>query len=308
MILNEALEEFCRQKLIDGVKKNSVHNYKATLSLFIGFLGSDLPVTAVSLAKVQDYIVSLLDCPISLATRSSYIRNIKVFMKWLTTEGYIDFPYSKIHIPRSPKKLVHMYSDDEIALILSRVQSSEEWIRRRNMAIIILMFDSGLRQAEVCSLRMYDVDFSTGIFTVYGKGDKMRRVRMGNFCISAIQYYLSECPFDNASYVFCGRRGEQLSTNAIRIFMYELQRELPFKLSSHKLRHNFATNYTIDQFNKTGTFDALSLQSLMGHSDLKTTQGYLQNARDLLVVSKEFSHVDGISRNLLEKAINGNYG
>lgn len=303
MVLEECLESFKHQKMVDGIGDNSIKNYDATLSLFIRSIGPDLPVSALSLDQVQAYIVSLRKTGISKATMASYIRNIKIFLRWLSEEEYVDFPYYKIKVPRSPKKNVRQYSDQDIALVLSLVSSSEEWIRWRNIAIIVLMLDTGLRQLEVCRIDKSVVHFDSGRIMITGKGDKDRVVKMGQFTSNIIKRYLQECPFKDTKHLFCGRRGDRLTGNTIRIFMYHLQEQLPFHFSSHKLRHNFATNFTVDQYVRTGSCDELTLQILMGHSDSKTTQRYIHLGKEFIAANNSYSHLDGISRNLLKEAI-----
>lgn len=292
MTLSQCLQEFLYQKRLDGIGKNSIHNYNATLSLFIRAVGSDLPVESLSYEMVTTYILGLLDSPISRATASSYIRNLKIFLRWAYIEYGLSFDPLKIKVPKSPKKNVHIYSDTEIQFIFSLAKTSVPWITARNRAIIALMLDSGLRQCEVCGLMKHDVDRERHVMKVTGKGSKDRMVPIGNVSIQLLDEYLEQCPYSDSAHVFIDRRGNKLSGNAVRLFVYRLERQLPFKFSSHKLRHNFATNFCIDNMKKKGNTCVYDLSILMGHESIETTKKYEHFAHEMIAVENSISHLD----------------
>lgn len=292
MTLQEALNEFLFYKRLSGIGKNSIHNYNATISLMVRSIGPDLPLSDLTWKAVTDYILTLYDSRISRATLSSYIRNIRIFLRWVEVEYTLSFNPAKIKVPRSPKKNVHIYSDDEIHLIFSLVQTSVPWITARNCAIIALMLDSGLRQCEVCSLKRSEVDYNRRIMKVTGKGAKDRVVPLGSFSINLLQRYLDLCPYKDSEYVFVERRGKALSENAVRLFVNRLEKKLPFKFSSHKLRHNFATNYCIDHVRITGKTDVYNLSILMGHESIETTKKYEHFAHEIIAAENSISHLD----------------
>lgn len=292
MNLMDCLNEFLYQKRLDGVGKNTVHNYNATLSLFIRFVGSELPLESLSFDLVSNYILGLLDGAISRGTASSYIRNLKIFLRWAYIEYGLSFDPLKIKVPKSPKKNVHIYSDTEIQYIFSLAKTSVAWITARNRAILALMLDSGLRQCEVCGLLKVEVDRVRNVMKVTGKGSKDRMVPLGNVSIQLLDHYLDQCPYVDSPYVFLDRRGDKLSGNAVRLFVYRLERELPFKLSSHKLRHNFATNFCINNMKKKGNTCVYDLSILMGHESIETTKKYEHFAHELIAVENSISHLD----------------
>lgn len=189
--LSEALNEFLFEKRINGLDKKSVKNYRATLSLFINAIGPDLSLGDVSLDLVRNYILDLLDSPIARATASSYIRNLKIFLRWIAENYELPFDPLKIKVPKSPKKNVHIYSDSEILKIFSMVETSVPWITARNRAIIALMLDSGLRQCEVCGLLKQDVDRESRVMKITGKGAKDRMVPLGSVSSILIDQYLA---------------------------------------------------------------------------------------------------------------------
>lgn len=298
MVLGEVLEAFLLQKRIDGVEKGSIKNYQATLSLFVRAVGPDLPVESLSFDAVSNYIIHLLDGSVSRATACSYIRNVKIFLKWVAVEYSLSFNPGKIKVPKAPKKNVHIYSDTEIRYIFSQVETSVPWITARNRAIIAFMLDSGLRQAEVCGLLKSNIDRERTVVKITGKGAKDRMVSIGAVSLAFLDEYFSLCPFSDPVYVFVDRRGNMMSTNAIRLFVHRLEKKLSFPLSSHKLRHNFATNFCIDNLKKKGSSCVYDLSILMGHESIETTKRYEHFAHEIIAAENGISHLDNVWKTL----------
>ena len=90
------------------------------------------------------------------------------------------------------------------------------------------------------------------------------------------------------------RMGNQISRNAIKVFMNRLKHKVPFDISSHKLRHNFATNFCIDNYRKTGNTGVYDLSILMGHESIETTKKYEHFAHEIIAVENSNSHLDNI--------------
>lgn len=292
MTIRTALEEFLLQKRLAGLESGTIRNYSATLSLALDYIGEDLSLSEVTYDKISAYILYLYDKPLSKATYTSYIRNLRIFLRWVYAEYTLSFDPVKIKVPKMPKKNVHIYTDAEIRYIFTLINTSIPWITARNQAIIALMLDSGLRQCEIVSLLKNSIDRERYVMKVSGKGSKDRIVPLGKTSLDFVERYLEMCPFTDSEYVFVDRRGKQLSANAIRLFVYRLERQLPFKFSSHKLRHNFATNFCIDHVQQTGKSDVYDLSILMGHESIETTKKYEHFAHEIIAASNSISHLD----------------
>lgn len=292
MTLQEALEDFLFQKRLAGLADKTISSYKESISLMVRAIDGSTTLSNVTYKKVTDYILSLYARPLSRATVSSYVRNIRIFLRWIYKEYELPFDPVKLKIPKSPKKLVHIYSDDEIKLIFDFVETSIPWITARNRAIIALMLDSGLRQSEICHLEIDSIDRSRMVMKISGKGAKDRMVPLGKFALTLLDNYIGCCPYSDKECVFYNRRGNALSNNAIRLFVNKLQKKLPFHLSSHKLRHNFATNYCIDHVKVTGKTDVYDLSILMGHESIETTKKYEHFAHEIIAAENNISHLD----------------
>lgn len=294
MSLSDLLKEFLLQKRLAGLSEQTIKDYHNMIRIFLQFVGSDIPYGCITYSMVQAYILDLFKRKLSKSTTASYIRNLRIFLRWVHKEYGLSFEPSKIIVPKSPKRLVHIYSDEEIEYLFSCAAVSVPWITARNRAIIALMFDSGLRQAEVCNLLRSSIDRSSKVLLVTGKGDKDRFVPIGAVSLALLDDYLSLCPYVDSKYVFLDRTGSNLSCNAIRVFINRLKHRLPFDLCSHKLRHNFATNYCIDSIRKSGHSNVYDLSIIMGHQSIETTKRYEHFAHEILATENRISHLDSV--------------
>ena len=188
---------------------------------------------------------------------------------------------------------MRVYSEQEIRQIFNAVSCSVDWISCRNKAIISFMLDSGIRQEEVCTLKASNVLCERNRMVVCGKGDKERTVPLGNHSIALYKEYRKLCPFDSET-AFVTKIGKPLIPNTVKLMVSKLGKKLPFEISSHKLRHNFATNYCLDMYYENGKIDIYRLMVIMGHEDISTTRRYLHLANEIIASSECFSHLDKV--------------
>lgn len=292
MILSDVYKEFILQKRLAGLSDATIIDYENIISIFIDYVGSSLRVDKLTYKCVSGFILDLYSRPLSKSTVATYIRNMRIFLMWVYKEYDLSFNPGKIKVPKSPKKLVHIYTDDEIKLLFASAEVSIPWISARNKAMLALMLDSGLRQSEVCNLLHNCVDRERMVLQVTGKGAKDRLVSLGYVSLALIDDYLSLCPYHDSPYVFLDRSGSSVSGNAIRIFVNRLKKQLPFELTSHKLRHNFATNYCLDNIKRSGNSNVYDLSILMGHESIETTKKYEHFAHEIIAVENRVSHLD----------------
>jgi len=171
-------------------------------------------------------------------------------------------------------------------------------MKYRNRCIIALMLDSGLRLNEVCAISLSDYDFRQNLLIVHGKGSKERLVPVGQFTRYYMKKYLAALPgyisSQKPSALFVNRDGTRITRNTVKLLVQKLSNRLPFEFSSHKLRHNFATNYCIDEYTRHGQVDIYKLMILLGHEDIKTTRRYLHLANQIIVSKSNVSHLDRV--------------
>lgn len=293
MTLEAAFNNFIFVKRLQGCSEKTLKCYAQVVHPLVQFLGSDVELTALTRSMYNEYIAVLVTRKYSRSTLATHVRQLKVFLRWLESEYALDLETSKLKVPRAYKKVVHIYSDDEIKMIFDSISVESEWLTARNRAMIALMLDSGLRQEEVCTLQSADISWKNGTLRITGKGNKERLVPFGDFSKQFMLEYRQLCPYSE-DYFFVSRRGDEVSTDSVKHFMYKLGLKLPFDFSSHRLRHNFATNYCLNQYEKYGHIDLYRLMILMGHEDIETTRLYLHHANQIIASITAISHLDKV--------------
>lgn len=293
MTLKLAFDNFILAKRMQCLTEKSIKNYKEFIIPFMRVIGYDTDVAEITQEDVTQYVVSVTQRSISISTKGTYIRHLKIFLKWISEEYEAIYDVSKIKIPKCAKKNVRVYSDDEIRLIFDSIKTSETWLTIRNKLMLALMLDSGLRRNEVVNLERGNIFIDEKYISILGKGNKERIVPLGKTSVLLLKEYYKICPYDT-SYVFCNLDGKQITNNTIKQMISKLAKKLPFELSAHKLRHNFATNYCLDQNEKYGRVDIYKLMILMGHEDIETTRRYLHMANKIVAAKDHISHLDGV--------------
>lgn len=293
MTLGVAFAKFIRSRKLNGLSEKSISDYESFVGMFVRYIGFDVDLLSLTQNDLEQYISFQLDRDISRNTLSTYIRHFKIFIRWICDNYDVAFTYKLIKVPKASKKIVRVYSDLEIRQIFDSIHYPVEWIEYRNKAIISFMLDSGIRQGEVCTLKALDVRCDINRMFVHGKGDKERVVPLG--CLSVMLYnkYRFSCPY-NSPRAFVTKSGEAIRPNTIKLMVSKLGKKLPFEISSHKLRHNFATNYCLDMYYKYGNIDIYRLMVIMGHEDISTTRRYLHLANEIIASSECLSHLDNI--------------
>lgn len=294
MTVEKAFKQFILSRKLSGLSAKTIQDYRDFVGQFIRYVGSETEIESLTQEDIDTYIEYQIDRDISRTTRSTYIRNLKIFIRWICENHNVNFKYTSIKVPKSTKKNIRVYSNQEIELIFDSIGASEQWIAERNKAIIAFMLDSGLRQGEICTLKSEWVITSNGIMTVHGKGDKERTVPLGKMAMQLYEQYRKACPYQKTEYAFVLKSGKAMSCNSVKLMVTKLAKKLPFELSSHKLRHNFATNYCLNMYKEYGQIDIYRLMIIMGHEDIETTRRYLHVANEIIASTETLSHMDRV--------------
>ena len=304
MILKDSFDQFIRKKRLKNLSFKTIDNYISFVSPFIDYVGGSADVLELATEDILTYIDSLYSRTLSDATRATYIRHLKIYLRWLKDVFNIPVILSEIDIPKVSKKNVYILNDDDIRLLFSSVRCESEWMQLRNCVIIALMLGSGLRQNEVVTLKWCDVFLDQDYAIVTGKGNKFRCVPLGSVTSAYLKEYKKLCPF-RSEYVIVSRHGGSVTNNTIKQLVQKLKKSTGIDFSSHKLRHNFATNYCLDALERCGQCDAYTLQVLLGHEDVKTTERYLHYARSIVAAKNAHDHLDlvfGVQKKGTKKA------
>lgn len=292
MTIHNALENFIRSRYRKGLSDKTIESYRLLTARFVSYFGADFEMENITQENIDCFIDSLYAGGLARNSIASYIRNTRIFLKWYGQKNPVNYSVAEIPVPKTPKKILRLYSPHDIELIFEKAEVASPWLTARNRAIIALMLDSGLRQGEVCCLKKKDVDFDNFRLKVCGKGNKERFVPLGKLATKFLKDYFAMCPYEDSENVFVSYHGKDLSCGAVKSMTWDIQEKLPFEFSSHKLRHNFATNYLLNQYEQFGQMDIYSLMTIMGHEDVATVRRYLHDANNILSSRTCISHLD----------------
>jgi integrase/recombinase XerC len=280
-------------------KRVSDHTYAAyarDLTAFLAFMTEHLgappdfaALTGLNAGDFRSYLARRTSAGIA---RSSIARGMSVlrsFFRFLDRAGQVHNPAVRaIRSQRLPQAVPRPLSPDDALDVLKEVAtiSDEPWIAKRDVALFTLLYGCGLRIAEALGLDR--TNMPTGdIMVIKGKGGKERIVPVLPVVISAIEDYLTACPYeDDDGPLFLGARGARLNPGVVQRQMRRLRAAmgLPETATPHALRHSFATHLL------SAGGDLRSIQELLGHESLSTTQRYTKVDADRLMKVYDDAH------------------
>jgi site-specific recombinase XerD len=236
--------------------------------------------------------------PLSAATVQGYVRTLKAFFSWLEREGYIITNHmTKIPVPKAPTKVIDTFSAEQIGRLAELCQRSNG-DGYRNLSIIMLMLDSGIRVSEMTGITLGDVHLEEGSIKISaGKGAKERIVPIGSLVQRSLWKYINHYrpqPLTQAvTRLFLNPKGLPLTRNGVQQMLRRCGRRAGItgvRCSPHTLRHTFAKNYLLNGG------DIFSLQKILGHSSLSSVRLYLNLfAADIKKQHQRFSPVDNLA-------------
>ena len=228
--------------------------------------------------NLNNYISNLFSIGLKSSSINRKISSIKHFYLFLLKKKVIkNSPVDEITTPKQEKYLPTSMSEDEVESLLGSPKSSIK-IERRDKAMIEILYATGMRISELVNLKLTDIDFNRSVLKVFGKGSKERLVPYGEKAAEALRIYLEDRKTLDSKDVFLSNRGTRITRGAFwqRIKIYIKRENLKLSISPHTLRHAFATHL----LNRGA--DLRSVQILLGHSDLSTTQIYTHIAKKRL--------------------------
>jgi integrase/recombinase XerC len=237
----------------------------------------DQLLLSVQIDSVRSYLGLLNEKQYSKATIARKLATLRSFYKFLVKRNHISSnPVISIRTPKQEKKLPRFLEYEEVKRLLS-TPPVNTWLGARDKAILETLYSTGIRVSELVALNMDDIDFLGEVVHVRGKGKKERIAPIGSSALQVIQHYMeyrnkraqSNGNFD-AKVLFVNKHGQRLSTRSVRRKMdkYLKMSGLDPDISPHTLRHSFATHML------NNGADLRSVQELLGHQSLSTTQIY----------------------------------
>jgi integrase/recombinase XerD len=272
-----------------GLSRNTLEAYRSDLQQYGAFLErrrlSALEITPVEMAEfVSELAAGGPDrAPCAPATLQRKIACLRSFYRHLRREQLIDHdPARELRAPRMPSRLPHVLSRDEVLQLLAQPKGNGP-AALRDRALLETMYACGLRASEATQLELSELDLEAGVLRARGKGSKERLVPIGSKAISSLRTYLERgrprlVGLRDETHVFVNQRGAPLSRQGLYkiVQRHAGSAGLGDRMSPHTLRHTFATHLL------AGGCDLRSLQEMLGHADIATTQIYTHLSNDRL--------------------------
>lgn len=270
--MEKYIEKFVRYMEIEkNYSGHTILNYKLDLQDFNKFLAGTA-LEKVDYLTLRKYLAVLKEKglgPRSVGRRLSALRS---FFRFLSREGYIKTnPILMLSSPKLDKHLPSFMTEDEVYRLIESAfaKNEKDLLGLRDRAILEVFYSSGLRISELVGLNFEDVDFISGIVKIRGKGKKERIVPIGEAALTVIRKYLDKRK-KQVDAVFLNKNNRRITTRGIRDIVVKYLRVAGIKpgVSAHTFRHSFATHL----LNRGA--DLRTVQELLGHANLSTTQIY----------------------------------
>ena len=279
---------------------HTIESYLNDISQFKEFLKKsghagksfDFQIESIDRLAVRSYLAFLYDKKFSASTMRRKLSTLSSFFRFLCREGHLKNNVVKtVLAPKTENKLPTFLSIDEMFRLID-LPKGDGFLALRDRAMLELFYSTGVRVSELVSIKTEDLNRATQIVKVLGKGGKERLLPFGHKCSEALAKYikariekLSSAKI-NTEFLFLNCRGKNISTRGVRkiIEKYVTTGNFPEKVSPHSIRHSFATHLL------EGGADLRSIQELLGHASLSTTQKYTHLTIDKLVETYDRAH------------------
>lgn len=271
-----------------GLSRNTVESYYMDLKGFFNYLSASQPLnlstSAFSREDIVNYMGKLKDDRRSIASVCRFVSSIKSFSKFLVIEKIIsEDPTETLRTPRQWERLPKALGVDDIKRLLNLGHEPSAFSLQplfiRDSAMLELLYSSGLRVSEIISIKVNDLNFEGGFLRVIGKGSKERVVPMNHRAMEKIKRYVQELrpallKNRQSPYLFLTNRGSPMTRQRFWQALKKFGNMAGLKLTPHTIRHSFATHLL------EGGADLRSVQKMLGHADISTTQIYTKVTDD----------------------------
>ena len=273
-------------QLEKGLSLNTINSYETDLNQCASFLHQQdvSHWKDAGLEHFSAWMSSLTDGQYAVSSLARKLSALRMMIQYLVGEGKISDNHTELlGNPKKRRELPHCLTIEEMEKIL-RAPDLNTPLGKRDRALLELMYGSGLRVSEICSIPVNAIDTEEGFARVFGKGSKERVVPVGGHAIEAVRNYLhGGRPFlqkdGTGGELFLSMRGKAISRKMVWVLVkqYAKKAGIEKKVSPHGLRHSFATHLLM------GGADVRSVQEMLGHADIGTTQIYTHVGSDRLL-------------------------
>ncbi len=287
--LASLVDRYLDERRLENVSPHTLRNYASDLAQFRAYFsppGTDPPPPErIDALAMREWLGSLYDQNLEIVSIRRKLAAVRSFYKWLVRDGIVPVNTAKLlRTPKAPKKLPTVQTAEQTNNLIDAIGPSDlhRPFPHRDLAIFEFLYGCGLRVSELVSLNLEDIDVPERWLRVEGKGRKVRQVPYGSKAAAALEKYLEKrkaSPSERA--VFTNHAGRRLTDRSVRTIVkfYSTYLAGDNSLHPHSLRHAYATHLLSDGA------DLRSIQELLGHASLSTTQRYTQvSLEDLMAV------------------------
>ncbi|WP_291180399.1 tyrosine recombinase XerC [Hyphomicrobium sp.] len=281
-----------------GYSPATLASYERDLRQFVDFLKRDLghPPCLADLARldvkaVRRFLAARRREGTASRSLARTVSALRTFYRWLEATGQVaNRALAQVAMPRIPHTLPKPLTVDKAAALVETEEGEpDDWIRARDIAVMLLLYGAGLRISEALGLARRDAPVSgRDVLRITGKGGKERLVPILPVTQRAVERYLALCPYplEAQSPLFVGAKGGPLSPRVIQLAIARMREELalPETATPHALRHSFATHLL------AAGADLRQIQELLGHASLSTTQVYTEVDRERILAVYDSAH------------------
>ncbi|GEK27760.1 tyrosine recombinase XerC [Furfurilactobacillus siliginis] len=269
---------------------NTITAYQEDIAAFVTFLstsGGASSFAALDHLDIRVYLSDLYDAHYSRTSIARKISSLRSFFNFLVKNDLVtDNPFVYVNLKQHPDSLPRFFYEKEMDELLTTASGDgSKPLQFRDRALLEMLYATGMRVSECAQLNYRDIDFSTHMILVHGKGDKERYVPVGRYALAALTAYEDHCRtplmqkyHQQHAVVFVNRYGKPITSTGIEYALNQVMKRssLTGEIHPHMLRHTFATQML------SGGADLRTVQELLGHSSLSTTQIYTHVTKDSL--------------------------
>ena len=287
--LASAIVEFLRSLERENASPHTIRNYAADLRQFLSYFtpqqGPPPAPVALDTLALREWLGGLYQQRLDAVTLRRKLATVRTFFQYLLRQGVIGVNYARlVRAPKAPKKLPRVPTEEQAVGLMTGAASQPLGVGNphRDLAILEMLYGSGLRVSELAGLNLGDIDQTERWIRVRGKGRKERQVPYTSKAATALEAWLRvrEAKAGEPA-VFIGLRGSRISTGVVRrmVKQYAVALAGDASVHPHSLRHAYATHLL------SAGADLRAIQELLGHASLSTTQKYTQvSLTDLMAV------------------------
>ncbi|GAA0364985.1 tyrosine recombinase XerC [Bacillus horti] len=267
-----------------NASSHTISNYERDIHDFVEFMKQQIitDFAAVSYFQIRGYLSILYKKEYNRRTIARKCSSLRSFYRFLMREGNLSFnPFQLVTTPKLDKRLPQYFYPQDLEPLF-QVSDTSQPLGQRNQAMLEVLYASGVRVSELVGLDVQDIDLDVGMALVFGKGAKERYVPLGQFALDVLDLYIQDgrktLNTKNEQALFLNYRGSRITDRSVRRLLTQMidQTSINQNITPHKLRHTFATHLL------EGGADLRSVQELLGHVNISTTQIYTHISNERL--------------------------